>query len=377
MVLRVRLRYNYATSIVVALVQQPPNRYHLLACSVAAKMIMMSQLFMLLFMLLTLPMNALCHFLHNQRRAGTSSLSSQTICNPRRRHLSVLPVAFLSSIRGGSDRGDENDDDFSDFVTSFESELVEIRREAELEAEAELEQLRTMLVGEKVYEESDKGSDNGEDAYDDRNADEGDSKNCTDEEDANGTDDQNSRDEQSVEEETQDASDVVDRISTTLEVLDKPGGDGHMSESERTDEEFVGGEEYREVQSDDERVEDMNESVEENVTIINDSSDDTKQGKSKHSKAKKSKRNKPTSKSKKPSRNLLDYNIEPLNEVEIDIDESAVLTQTIEKVVESRSRGIRSYLKSDLIRALAIFIATVIISLWMQRLQRQLEAQGN
>jgi hypothetical protein len=72
---------------------------------------------------------------------------------------------------------------------------------------------------------------------------------------------------------------------------------------------------------------------------------------------------------------LLDH-IEPLSEDEVEISESVVLTRTIEKEVEPRPRGISGYLKSDLARALALLVATVIISLWMQRLQRQMEAQG-
>ena len=77
-------------------------------------MTMSLSILMLLFILLILPMEARCHFLHYQVKRRTqnnnnsnhlTSSSQQTVKYNPRGHLSI-PVAFLS-IRGGSDEGDD------------------------------------------------------------------------------------------------------------------------------------------------------------------------------------------------------------------------------------------------------------------------------
>lgn len=358
------------------------------SCSIfiATKM-MTSLVFMLFILLLALP-GAQCHFLHNQvkRRSGITitrhSSSSQTNIqyNQRRhRHPSIaVPVAFLS-IRGGSSDNDGNDidDDFADFVSSFESELVDIRREAELEAEAELEELRRMLANQSMGVESEREEEEEEEEEDDDQSaadDNSSNDNSADEVKNNDTD------EESSGEETKN-TESDDDIPSMPDELDVSGGNEAISDGERTDEEMIGDEEEYDnvVHSEDESVEDLDEPVIEDA-IINDLDDtSTKQLKSKKTKAKKSKSNKLASKSAKKSssssRSLLDH-VEPLSEDEVEISESAVLSRTIEKEVETRPRGISGYLKSDLARALALLVATVIISIWMQRLQRQMEAQG-
>ncbi|KAL7444822.1 hypothetical protein ACHAXM_009456 [Skeletonema potamos] len=366
---------------------------------------MMASLFML-FILLLLPLEARSHFLHNQVKRRTNNdnninshlLSSpHTITyNPRRRHLSI-PVAFLS-IRGGSE-GEEEEDNFSDFVSSFESELMEIRQQAEIEAEAELQKLRSLLgeqQGIDDYEEGDEDSD-GEDAFINKDDDDASSTVEPKEEDDNSADEKNDIDEESsVEEETKDVSDVEDdeessvqveetkdhtddetSISPTADQSDQLEGDEGISESEKTTDIIGSGEENDEVHSEDKPVD--NEFVdsfvkEDSITTIDDT-DAKKTGKPKRSKAKKSKSNKPTSKSNKSSSSMLDY-FESMSDGKVGTVESKVLTRTVEAEVETRPRGINSFLKSDLVRALSLFIATIVVSVLMQRLQRQMEAQG-
>jgi len=48
-----------------------------------------------------------------------------------------------------------------------------------------------------------------------------------------------------------------------------------------------------------------------------------------------------------------------------------------EELERSRSRSVTRLIRSELARALTLFIATIVVSIWMQKLQRQLEAQGN
>ena len=352
---------------------------------------MMTSLVFMLFILLLALSGVQCHFLQTQvkRRSGITitrhSSSSQTNIQynqHRHRHPSIaVPIAFLS-IRGGSSDNDDIDDDFADFVSSFESELVDIRREAELEAEAELEELRRMLANQSMGVESEREEEEEEEEEDDENDDDQSAADDNSSDDNNADEVKNNdTDEESSGEETKN-TESDDEIPSMPDELDVSGGDEAISDGERTDEEMIGDEEEYDnvVHSEDESVEDLDEPVNEDA-IINDLDDTSKkQIKSKKTTAKKrSKSNKLASKSAKKSssssRSLLDH-IEPLSEDEAEISESVVLTRTIEKEVETRPRGISGYLKSDLARALALLVATVIISVWMQRLQRQMEAQG-
>ncbi|KAK1744666.1 hypothetical protein QTG54_003957 [Skeletonema marinoi] len=358
-------------------------------------------------------MEANCHFLHHQVKQRTTTTTNNNLqasyINNHRWHLSI-PVAFLS-IRGGSsdEREDKNtnnleDDNFSvDFVSSFESELMEIRQEAELEAEAELEKLRLMLGEEEDddEEESDLGSSEVED--DDTRADgnEEEDDNTIEPEEGNITDDeQNDGDEESSvvvveeaveeeeakdvsdveesageEEETKDVSDEEERIShTAINEEDQLGDKDEGIAGSEIAEEEIG--DIKENVVEDEAVGEADDSsAKEDTVSATDDSDSKKQGKTKRSKAKKSKSSKPTSKSKKSSRQLLD-DIGSLSEGELGTGDSVVLTRTVEIEVESRPRGISSFLKSDLVRALSLLIATIIVSVMMQRVQRQMEAQG-
>jgi len=56
---------------------------------------------------------------------------------------------------------------------------------------------------------------------------------------------------------------------------------------------------------------------------------------------------------------------------------SATLAFTEDELVQPPQSGILFYLRSDLGRALCLFLSTVLLALLTQRLQRQLEAEGN
>jgi hypothetical protein len=49
---------------------------------------------------------------------------------------------------------------------------------------------------------------------------------------------------------------------------------------------------------------------------------------------------------------------------------------TKQKEIQKSKTGLRYYLQTDLVRATVLFIATIVISVWLQRVQRQMEAQG-
>ena len=53
-------------------------------------------------------------------------------------------------------------------------------------------------------------------------------------------------------------------------------------------------------------------------------------------------------------------------------------TITLTDEIDNRTsmKGLQFYLQSDLVRAVFLFIATVAVSIWLQRVQRQMEAQG-
>ena len=64
---------------------------------------------------------------------------------------------------------------------------------------------------------------------------------------------------------------------------------------------------------------------------------------------------------------------------QVDIGESLLLTRTRgndEEVAQPRQSGIWYYLRSDLGRALCLFIATIIVAILTKRLERQMEAEG-
>ncbi len=347
-------------------------------------------------------MVANCHSLHNQVKQRTNNLqsSSQTIpCNNNkninpRRHLSI-PVAFLS-IRGGNNEeleetdtnnSEVEDDNFSaEFVSSFESELMEIRQEAELEAEAELEKLRVMMGETKprvvVDEEEDSDQGSISEVEDD---DEDDSSNTV-EEDNIRDDEQNDRDEESTvvaEEETNDISDVAESAVEDEEIKGASNDEEQISHASNDVDQLDDKKEDAEksdigegVQSEDDVVvvTDDSSADEETVSAVKDT-DSKKQGKPKRSKAKKSKSSKPKSKSIKSNTKLID-DIDSLSGEGLGTVESVLLTRTVEMEVESRPRGIIGFLKSDLARALSLLVATIIVSVMMQRVQRQMEAQG-
>jgi len=105
-----------------------------------------------------------CHAFKPLSQRSTLSLSGNLL---RSRsyyswHRSTSLPSSLYSIRGGSSEqeiDDEYDEDdtsyYEDFIASFESELAEIRREAELEAENEMKKLLGLVDNDEAVEDND------------------------------------------------------------------------------------------------------------------------------------------------------------------------------------------------------------------------------
>lgn len=105
-----------------------------------------------------------------------STINNKGILSRFHRHKAGNTQLFIYSIRGGSDEynnDDEEDNQYNnsveqyddeyieDFISSFEAEMADIRREAELEAENEMQKLRG-LIDRRVEEDI-----QGEEVYDD------------------------------------------------------------------------------------------------------------------------------------------------------------------------------------------------------------------
>ena len=63
--------------------------------------------------------------------------------------------------------------------------------------------------------------------------------------------------------------------------------------------------------------------------------------------------------------------------VEVDLGDTVMLERTGDDEVAQRSQsGIWFYLRSDLARALTLFVVTIALAIITTRLQRQMEAEG-
>ena len=317
------------------------------------------------------------HFsLHNQVKPRTNDYNN-SLLNTYQRKPYILPrhssIAFLS-MRGGSDEegnGDVDVDSFSDFVSSFESELMEIRQEAELEAEAELEKLRLML-GEQEPEdeavsdaEEDEEDSVGEQSSSNEVLSEEMAINATpvgDDEDSAGTDEVNN------------LSDNGEAISSNKNEVENLGGKDEEVEDIGSSQDIPVVESKDEIIV--ETIAECNDSSSNGITSSGNNSSGKKRSKSKKSKAKKKSKGKNATSTRNKSSTQRFVDIETLIEEDTYSVESAVASTTIEREVESRPRGISGLIKSDLFRALSLLVATVIVSLMMTRLQRQLESQG-
>lgn len=324
-----------------------------------------------------------------------------SVFRPRQHRRSAPSPLF--EIRGGSDTfndEDEYDDSMDEFIASFESELAEIRREAELEAENEMQKLRGLIerrgaVEDEAVEEDEEGPESNE-AIDEEdqtqvtlgieNCDDGDD--VVQEEKPVPVSDKETAIEQSSEDEEQVTEQAnVDEEALPADVESDSGGGAEEGTGATDDVEDMGWDDddcgggladETDVAGDsispDSETE-MQDPAELALGVepIIDSDDSpeiqTKQKVKPKASKKKKKGSKQGKKKVRTNRDLSD-------QVEFSggIQEDVSLTISLDDDVQSRQSGVWFYLRSDLGRALCLFIATVAIAILTQRLQRQMEA---
>lgn len=279
----------------------------------------------------------------------------------RHRHLSSPQLQRFKHryilVRGGSvdiedpDEGGDDDDTAQGFVSSFESELVEIRKEAERDAESEMLKLHDLIqrrgVEEDDYDYDDIGvEENSDDDEEGADIIDGNPEETVDSEEVKSLDQSNADHVNSIETSTTETS--ISRIGP------EPGGQESQVSSDDDDERgllFVGLDEDGKTEQSSGLKPSGSDEVE-----LEDSEDKAKRrkkGKSKSSKKKKK---------RKP-----EY-------------VSATTTTTLQdsgQIGAEQRKGVMFYLRSDVGRALTLFIATVILALLTKRMERQMSEQQN
>jgi hypothetical protein len=273
----------------------------------------------------------------------------------RKRHRQIL------SIRGGGDDDDESEFDdnaaYLEFITSFESELAEIRREAEMEANYEMEKLRGLFQ----HEDEVKAGNFRVATYDDN--------------------------ESTTEPVDQSKIESKENLSEYCEVIYQP-----VIESDS------------EVGTDDKKLNDVGIVLDDMISKISDlapESDDARTATSEVSdtsivhyttimstnsnskgglKPKTWKRKaKASKKGKNDKKRIIFYEDTESSGVgdHVSFSDSVTLTRMeIDDVALSKQSGILAFIRSDLGRALGLFIATVLLAIITTRLQREMEESG-
>ncbi|KAL7527500.1 hypothetical protein ACHAWF_002202 [Thalassiosira exigua] len=354
-----------------------------------------------------------------------------------RKRLSSAKAVF--SVRGGNHDCDDDEygDETYDLISSFQSELAAIRRDVEMEASYELQKIRdlmeqsgswvegedatTPLFSETTSEPND--NDGLSTAMDCDSALENDTIQDENDDVPPGTSDiEIERTDATIQEEYSEAFDQSD-IENSEEVID-------LSEKESASVEAPNDEsaplEDRYLQHEDlmtlaesnlyqsgidvgDRKErqtatiDNNENHEqtspESFAELNESSvlavshtepmasgtfsvwDDEVSSDTVELKKAKKKRAKQVKSSKgsrkmKTTKNVMKGDGESLDRERVGSGKSVVLTYTENEIDHPSQKGILFYLKSDLGRALCLFLATLIIAILTKRLERQMEAEG-
>jgi len=375
----------------------------------------------------------------------------------------------IHSIRGGSDNHEidnEDDETTHDFISSFESELAQIRHEISMEAENEIQKLRGLIEGgddvdPEHYESNDgsnvngkleaamgddddesaendvireqtlRSSEGGGEAIDQSEIDiQNETKNLNgsierreDAEEEGETDPeyhekideskQNAKLEAAIEsdgdepiendaiqdKEVETLSDEGDAESIekseiesdevkdkAIKAIDQPEIGSEVGEDREEEsisvedaEDFQRGEsEYPAKPNEDSDLansdsEGMSDGGKDSIFHNNKSSAVRTRVGSKPEKSKK-KRNRNT-KARKARAKLAEEDNSPDGR-QVVMEESILLTRTEDEVMQPLQSGIFFYLRSDLGRALVLFVATVVIAIMTQRVQRQMEAEG-
>lgn len=343
-----------------------------------------------------------CHsFNQVKRRFGIacvnelSSFPSTAIVQP-----TCLVSNYSMLARGGdnSDVYDEGyDGKFSHLIASFESELFEIRREAEMEAEVEMkkilglvEQTDTRHDGEDMRDEFEKIPRNEEIKNSEMNEIVHDRNNQHQAQPSGtvvGVDENISIDRKRVE----DREGVIDERELETE------------HSENMENVFVSVQDEKTINDPDEKKHDQENTVEIHEREQHDVDDEeilqyptqlgTKASSSmdrevntnrvgSRCKRKSKKRHKP--KSKKTRATSMKQHMIILDDTESsNLDETnnddvyglSSLSITKQEDMHTLKRGLRYYVQTDLVRTLILFIATIALSIWMQHVQRVMEAE--
>ncbi|KAL7489484.1 hypothetical protein ACHAW6_015150 [Cyclotella cf. meneghiniana] len=336
-----------------------------------------------------------CHsFNQVKRRFGIacvnelSSFPSTAIVQP-----TCLVSNYSMLARGGdiSDVYDEGyDGEFSHLIASFESELFEIRREAEMEAEVEMkkilglvEQTDTRHDGENMRDESEKFPRNEEIINSEMNEIVHD-RNYHHQAQPSGTvvglDENISIDRKRFE----DREGVMDERELETEQGEAVQDEKTINdpdEKKRDQENTVEIHERQEHDVDDEEIlqypiqlgTKASSSMDREVNANRVGSRCKRKSKKRH----KPKRKKTRAKSMKQHMIILD-DTESSNLDETHNDDVyglSSLSITKQEDMHTLKRGLRYYVRTDLVRTLILFIATIALSIWMQHVQRVMEAE--
>mmetsp|Transcript_27337 Transcript_27337/g.58514 ORF Transcript_27337/g.58514 Transcript_27337/m.58514 type:complete len:373 (-) Transcript_27337:50-1168(-) len=351
-----------------------------------------------------------CHAFKEVKRR-----SALAIGNPCHHHgrKCFYSARSLISIRGGSDDYDEDeyDDTTSSFIASFESELADIRREAEMEAENEMQMLRGLIERKGVKEDEKEkepeyhknidGSNENEkletalnvkngELTDDVLIQEETLEKIPDEgtteaiEKSEIGSDKALHDDGIVEaiEKSEVESDVGDGINEETvsaeddkdlqhDKSDLPVDPNGISDnSAESDSEIMGAGAASVISTDDPTI-DNGESIEGEVN------QEIKPKKSKPKTSKKKRKMSKKGKNKKKKRIILSEDGELSDGgQEVDLGASVMLTRAQDELTQLPQSGIMFYLRSDLGRALCLFVATISVAVLTTRMQRQMEAEG-
>lgn len=284
------------------------------------------------------------------------------------------------TLRGGdiSSGREEIGGTFSQFIESFESELSEIRREAEIEAEVEMQKLLGLVdrTGKMYDADMEETPDDNEeiDTYDELLEDVNDD--VQHEEDVkDSTTEEVDESELSVnEQDTPSESMMEEGMSESLQqdeddTYDLDEQDAMpLSASDVAEVIDTGEEEAKLAISEDNNVE---SDLKTGISVENIETEiKPKKKKKRKSKSKK------TIATKSSKAGTMRSSSELNDQHSIDGDACTTSSVSIPKEKPIQSRGLRYYMQTDLVRAVFLFIATVVISIWLQRVQRQMEAQG-
>lgn len=321
--------------------------------------------------LLAISWDLQCHaFQRSQRSALIISpfLEGDLHLRTRKRHRQLF------SIRGGGDDNDENELDdnaaYLEFIASFESELAEIRREAEIEAENEMRKLLGLFERRGgVEDENEVTPVYKQDTIDDGN-------------ESEPTDIDVSREElidetsEHIDPSEIKSDEVLPKDGDTIDQPDIESG-SEDGKDKKLHDNGIGLDDATFIVSDstpesDDAATDAGEvpgtRIVDSTTIMSAKSKVKGRIKQKKLKSKMGK------KKVKEMRNVYEDMESSDDWDHVDLGDSIMLTRTkTDDVAPSLQSGIWVFLRSDLGRALGLFIATVLLAIITTRLQRQME----